>query len=231
MPAYSTSPFAQTPALLLPGQAGYSWGSFNDHQPSVKIFVLTTAVSGSNVATVTGKIWEGGVPTIASGFSIISTQGLARIANVTNVTISSITYNSTTGVITIVYPCTNALVLSGADSGLLLLPQQELPELISGIGTPPVAGSAFAIGAFAGLNVNGRTIAWQTEFPSQPSTITMYLEAAIENLDAQYQVLDTSTNAAGELRYIDVTKFNFVRIKVQATSGGTAPSVIAKLIV
>ncbi len=229
MPAYSTSPFSKTPALLLPGQAGYSWGSFNDHVPSCKIFALTSAVNGSNVATVTGKVWEGNVPTIASGFSIISTQGLARIANVTNVTITSISYNATTGVVTIVYPCTNSLVVSGADTGLILLPQQELPELLSGI-TPPQAGSAFAIGSFAGLNVNGRTIAWQTEFPSAPSTVTMYLEAAIENLDAQYQILDTSTNVLGDLRYIDVTKFNFVRIKVQATTGGTAPSVIAKLL-
>jgi hypothetical protein len=231
MPAYSSSPFSQTPALLLPGQAGYSWGSFNDHVPTCKIFAFTSAVNGSNVATVTGKIWEGNVPTVASGFSVISTQGLARIANVTNAAVSSISYNATTGVVTIVYPCTNTTVVSGADSGFILLPQQELPELLSGIGTAPVAGSAFAIGSFAGLNSNGRTIAWATEFPSQPASVTMYLEAAIENLDAQYLILDTSTNPAGDLRYVDVTKFNFVRIKVSAFSGGTAPSVIAKILV
>lgn len=230
MPAYNTSPFTQTPALLLPGQAGYSWGSFNDHVPSCKIFALTSAVNGSNVATVTGKIWEGNVPTIASGFSIISTQGLARIANVTNVTISSISYNATTGVVTIVYPCTNALVVAGADSGLLLLPQQELPELLSGI-TPPQAGSAFALGSFAGLNTNGRTIAWKSEFPSAPASVTLYLEAALQNVDAQYLVLDTSTNTAGDLRYVDVTKFNFVRVKVYAYSGGSSPSIIAAILV
>ena len=230
MPAYNTSPFTQTPSLLLPGQAGYSFGSFNDHLPTVKIFALTSAVNGSNVATVTGKIWEGNVPTTAAGFKTVSTQGLANIANVTNVTITSISYNTSTGVITLVYPCTNATFVAAADTGLILIPQSEVPELLSAY-TAPAAGSAFALGSFAGLNTNGRTIAWKSEFPSAPASVTLYLEAALQNVDAQYLVLDTSTNTAGDLRYVDVTKFNFVRVKVYAYSGGSSPSIIAAILV
>jgi hypothetical protein len=228
MPAYNASPFSATPALLLPGQAGYSFGSFSDHVPTTKLFVLTSAVS-SNVATITANIWEGPLPTTSQ---FITTNGLTRIPNVTNVAIASVAQNATTGVVTITFADVHSgTVAPGTDHAMVLAPQIEVPELLSGIGTPPVAGSAFAIGSFAGLNPNGRTIAWATEFPSQPSSVTMYLEAAIENLDAQYLVLDTSTNPAGDLRYVDVTKFNFVRIKVDAFSGGTAPSVIGKILV
>jgi hypothetical protein len=225
MPSFNASPFGPNPTLLLPGQAGYSWGSFSDRVPTTKLFVLTSACNGSGHGTITANIWEGTLPTTSQ---LISTHGLTRVADVTNAAIVSVAQNATTGVVTIVYALAGSAVLAGTDTAMVLVPQVEVPEAMP---SAPQAGAAFALGSFAGLNTNGRTIAWKTSFPSAPSSVTMYLEAAIQNVNAQYQVLDTSTNPAGDLRYVDVSKFNFVRVKVYATSGGSSPSVIAAILV
>ena len=229
MPAYSTSPFAQTPALLLPGSSGYSFGSFSDRVPSTKLFVLTSAVL-SNVATITAQIWEGPLPTTSQ---FISTQGLARIPNVTNVAIASVAQNATTGVVTITFADAHSgTVASGADHALCIVPQIEVPEVVSATG----AGSAFAVPNYGARQNEGRSITAIVSFVSLPTTAVVTLQGAVKNQDSEYADLGTvasvttGAQAGGSLTVEDVN-YEFYRLNIGTLTGGTSPSLIGKILV
>ena len=67
----------------------------------------------------------------------------------------------------------------------------------------PAAGQAsqqFALPSYAGFPENGRTIRWQTIFGTAPSAISVVLQSAMIDADAQYSTIDTSTVTAGEAR-------------------------------
>lgn len=106
----------------------------------------------------------------------------------------------------------------------------EHAEAIPADGT---AGRQFAVRSFSGTMDNSSAITWETRFPSVPSTINVRLQGAVRDVAAEYFDLDTSTNAAGEVRSIalGVTKVNFLRIKVVTSTGGTSPTIVAKFIV
>ena|SRR5258708_1302244 len=108
----------------------------------------------------------------------------------------------------------------------------EFAETLPANGT---AGRQFAIRTvIQGSDTqNAPAITWSTEFPSAPSTVAVDLEGAIRDVEAEYVKIDESTNAAGEVRTVawGITKFNFLRIKVKTSTGGTLPTIIAKFIV
>ena len=88
----------------------------------------------------------------------------------------------------------------------------------------PGAGQAsqqFALPSYAGLPENGRTVRWQTIFGSAPSAISVALQTAMTDADAQYTTIDTSTATAGEARTVTGVRANFVRAKVSSITGGS----------
>ena len=69
----------------------------------------------------------------------------------------------------------------------------------------PAAGQAsqqFALPSYAGHPENGRTVRWQTIFGTAPSAISVTLQSAMIDADAQYSTIDTSTVTAGEARSV-----------------------------
>src|SRR5271155_4529073 len=56
----------------------------------------------------------------------------------------------------------------------------------------------FALPNYSGFPENGRTIRWQTIYGSAPSAISVTLQTAMTDADAQYTTIDTSTATAGE---------------------------------
>jgi hypothetical protein len=84
------------------------------------------------------------------------------------------------------------------------------------------AGSQFAIPEPAGLPDQGHTVRWQTIFGTAPSAISIVLQGAMSDVDAEYQVLDTSTATAGEARTVLGVRARFLRAKVTTSSGGAA---------
>jgi hypothetical protein len=83
------------------------------------------------------------------------------------------------------------------------------------------AGSQFAIPSYAGLPDAGKSVRWQTVFGTAPSAVNLVLQAAMADVDAEYQTIDTSTNAAGEGRNVTGVQANFLRIKFVSSTGGS----------
>lgn len=92
----------------------------------------------------------------------------------------------------------------------------------------PSAGQAsqqFALPNYAGFPENGRTVHWQTIFGTSPTSVSIVLQTAMSDSDAQYATIDTSTATGGEARTVTGVRGNFLRAKVSAISGGSGVTV------
>jgi hypothetical protein len=88
----------------------------------------------------------------------------------------------------------------------------------------PAGGQAsqqFAMPSYAGFPENGRTIRWQTIYGSAPSAVSVVLQTAMVDADAQYSTVDTSSATAGEARTVTGVRGNFIRAKVASITGGS----------
>jgi hypothetical protein len=88
----------------------------------------------------------------------------------------------------------------------------------------PAGGQAsqqFALPNYAGFPENGRTIRWQTIYGTAPSAVSVVLQTAMVDADAQYSSVDTSAATAGEARTITGVRGNFIRAKVASITGGS----------
>ncbi|MGH9714080.1 MAG: hypothetical protein ACRD5M_12355 [Candidatus Acidiferrales bacterium] len=87
----------------------------------------------------------------------------------------------------------------------------------------PGAGQSsqqFALPNLAGFPENGRTVRWQTIFGTAPTAISVALQTAMIDADAQYSTIDSSTATAGEARAVTGVRANFIRAKVSSITGG-----------
>jgi hypothetical protein len=92
----------------------------------------------------------------------------------------------------------------------------------------PAAGQAsqqFAMPNYAGNPDNGRTVRWQTSFGSAPSAVSIVLQSALTDSDAQYSTIDTSAATTGEARTVTGVRGNFLRAKVSSITGGSGVTV------
>jgi hypothetical protein len=87
------------------------------------------------------------------------------------------------------------------------------------------ASQQFALPSYAGQPNNGRTITWQTIYGSSPSAISVVLQVAMNDVDAQYSTVDTSTATGGELRTVNNVLGNFARAKISSITGGSGVTV------
>src|SRR3984957_18486616 len=83
----------------------------------------------------------------------------------------------------------------------------------------------FAMPNYAGRADNGRTIRWQTAFGSAPSAVSIVLQSALIDSDAQYSTIDTSAATTGEARTVNSVRGNFLRAKVSSITGGSGVTV------
>ena len=220
MPSYNANPGVNSPVKLLqPGVAAYCFGSYDSKFPTTLLEISSVALL-SNVATIIVTLREGKIPD-ANGFITIRGTSVAGGAfNVQNVAITSVAINAATGIGTITFPLTHADVVLSADTGMAYVPVPQVGEaLVNG------ASQAFSMQAIEG-SANGRTITWALKYPSAPAAVNVSLQAAMFDNDADYQTLDTSINAAGDLRYLTLADFNFLRMKVNSSGGGTSPTIV-----
>jgi hypothetical protein len=84
------------------------------------------------------------------------------------------------------------------------------------------AGSQFAIPEPAGIPDHGHTVRWQTIFGTAPSAISIVLQGAMADVDAEYQVVDTSAATTGEARTMIGVRARFLRVKLTRATGGAA---------
>jgi hypothetical protein len=91
------------------------------------------------------------------------------------------------------------------------------------------AGSQFAIPSYAGQPDTGTAVRWQTLFGTTPTAVSLVLQGAMADVDAEYQTVDTTTNTAGEARTVTGVQAKFLRIKFNSSTGGSG--LTAKLMV
>ncbi len=93
------------------------------------------------------------------------------------------------------------------------------------------AGTQFAVPEIVGFPNQGHTVIWQTVFGTAPSAISVSLQAAMADVDAEYQTLDTSTNASGEQRNVANVRAHFLRVKQNSITLGSGAGFTAKMAV
>ena len=91
------------------------------------------------------------------------------------------------------------------------------------------SGSQFAIPSFAGQPDTGYAVRWQTIFGTAPTAVSLQLQGAMADVDAEYQTVDTTSNVAGEARTVTGVQARFLRIKFVSSTGGSG--LTAKLLV
>ncbi len=186
--------------------------------------VTTVSANASNIATVGVKILEGPIPIAGNLISIIGTTSASGAYNVTNIAITNVVIDATTGIGTITFALTTAQLATTADIGMALVPVAEVAEAL----TNNSSSQQFAIIDPTGFDVNSKVLTWQTTYPSQPAGITAILQGAMQDIDGQYVTLDTSTAVGGELRQVTINEVGFVRVRITGL-GGAAPTGIIKL--
>ena len=91
------------------------------------------------------------------------------------------------------------------------------------------AGSQFAIPSYAGQPDSGTAVRWQTIFGGAPTAVSMVLQGAMADVDAEYQTIDTTVATTGEARTVAGVQAKFLRIKFNSSTGGSG--LTAKLLV
>ena len=91
------------------------------------------------------------------------------------------------------------------------------------------AGSQFAIPNYAGQPDSGTAVRWQTIFGTAPTAVSLVLQGAMADVDAEYQTIDTSVATTGEARTVTGVQAKFLRIKFSSSTGGSG--LTAKLLV
>lgn len=98
------------------------------------------------------------------------------------------------------------------------------------IPTTSTAGRQFAIPETVnGLSDGPCAITWQTVITGSPTAVSVGLQLASVDADAQYQTVDTSTNTSGEIRTYGATAARFVRLIVNSSAGGTTPTIVGTI--
>jgi len=105
-------------------------------------------------------------------------------------------------------------------SFLTNIPEKLLDALTS---TADTKSSAYGIPskAFA----RGRLITWQSVMNVNPDAISLQLQGAINDVEAEYAVLDTSTSVTGEMRHVGPVNLRFLRVRQVSRTAGTSVTV------
>jgi hypothetical protein len=208
--------------MLMPGVPSYAFGSYLDGHPVMRATITNVALT-SNVATVTVQMVEGFIPAVGDLVSIVCSN---TIFNVTDSVITARSITAATGAGTITFALTHADVVSVAATGSLLSQQVPVPLALTGSAQK---SQQFAVQTAKG---QGRGISWSYSCPSAPSTIAIQLEGALTDNDADYAIIGSSqTTAAGASVFATAPILvNFVRLQVTASSGGSSPTILGKIL-
>jgi hypothetical protein len=186
--------------------------------------VTSVSANASNIATVGVLILEGPIPVKGNLISIIGTASASGVYNVSAVPITNVVIDATTGIGTITFALTTAALAVTPDIGEARVPIAEVAEAL----TNNSSSVQFAIPDPVGSDTNTKVCTWQTTYTSQPAGITVALQGAMQDVDAQYVNLDTSTAVAGEIKQTTINEVSFLRIRITGLAG-TAPAGIVKL--
>ena len=244
MPSYSKSAGHKV-INLVQGFPTYLFGGWGPSSPSggglivaPTRFLITQVQLTTNVATITGTIIEGNIPTIPAAsqpqslISISQTQSNAGLFNVNGIAISAFSINSATGQGTISFPLTNANIGATADAGIAIIAQPEFGDVCANGSSIPCT-----MPVQDPKTDSARTVSVVCSFPSLPTTATVVLQGAILDIDSEYaglgNVATVSGGAvtAGPVAQFQLNQMRFYRLNVSSVTGGTNPTIVGKILV
>lgn len=226
MPSFVTAPNASRQGLQM-GIPAYSAGSFSSGTANTRLFVTSSAVA-SNVVTLGVILQEGNVPAVgATAYVTGTSNGSASLNKPSGVTLTGVTLDST-GTGTITYAQTTSNLPTSPDGGLVVVAVVEVGDTLAS----NTKYLQFAVPSPIGGGGTGvETLTWSTVVGGSPAAVTVNLQASIVDIDSQYATLDSSSSTTGETRYVAATDFNFFRITTGTITGGTNPTLVAKLLI
>lgn len=246
MPSYDKASAFHKVIALVQGFPAYLFGGWGTPSPAgaglilaPTRFLITQVQLTTNVATITGQIIEGNIPTVPatnqpqSLISVRQTSSNGGLFNVSGVAISAVNINATTGIGTISFPLVNANIGATPDAGIAVINQPETAEnLVNGASiscTMPVQDPK---------TDSARTVSVVVAFPSLPTTATVDLQWAVQDQDSEFTKFGTSvavvTGGAvsqGPSQQFSLNMSRFYRLNVSGVTGGTNPSITAKILV
>ncbi len=91
------------------------------------------------------------------------------------------------------------------------------------------SGTQFALPSFTGTTDAGTAVRWQTIFGTNPTAVSIILQGAMADVDAEYQQIDSSVATTGEARTVTGVQAKFLRIRFVSSTGGSG--LTAKILV
>lgn len=227
MPAFSNNPFATVP-LAVRGVPTYLFGSYNMRQANTRMLVSNVALT-TNVATLTVLITEGEIPLVGSLVSVQQTQSTSGLFNVNRVPLTAVSITAATGAGTISFALTNANVTSAADTGSSIAEVPEIGEAITAI-----ASQACCLQPPPGLDQF--TVATAVTFTTLPTAVTVVLQRAIRNVNAEFTTIGNAAvvaasayTTAGPVAEFTLEGAYFYRFLVSGLTLGSGAGLVAKI--
>lgn len=231
MSAYTKSPFKPAPRLLVAGTPEYLWGSYNDKTgPTLGFVISDSAVT--TTGTLTFTIVSGNIPTVGALITVVGTANASGNFNVTNATLLTVS-TTAAGVCTVTYAITSSTVAVGtADAGQVIIPQPEIAAALAAGASEPVA-----LASINAILSQEHVVTAVVSFPSLPTSVIVTLQQAVVDQDSEYVDIATVVTvsggvvtAAGGQITVDPVMGRFLRFNNGTVTGGTLPTLIAKLI-
>ncbi len=220
-------------ALVTPGE-GYSattGATTTAVSPStgIGLTVTTTVTSSGSAGSVTVQINQGPIPLVGDLLTVINTAQQSGLFNVTRAVITATSINAATGTGTISYALTGTNQSLTADPGSFISePGESAETLTTNTFSVPVTVQA-------PQGDSQFTLPLSVTCPSMPTAATFTLQRAIRDIAAEY----TNTSAvvtiaagaftAGPCVLATLERGYVYRLAVTGVSGGTNPTVVAKV--
>jgi len=191
---------------------------------------------------VTITIYAGNIPVVGNFITVRGTTNNSGLFNINHATITAVSGTPSTGVYTISYALTHADVVSIANAGDAIIPIAEVPEALAN-------GTSVAIYVPSNelRDLGQRNITVAVSYPSLPTAAVVTLYTAINNnpqaaspewtsMGAVSTVVGgaitvpTGSSTGGGLTTFTVPSGRFFRLVASGVSGGTSPSLVAKMV-
>jgi hypothetical protein len=204
------SPFIK-PQLLANGVPAYFFGSLNMLKGNGRGTVQGVAIA-ANVATVAVTVDNGPLPAINDLVTIWATASGAGEFNVFRALVTGVSFNTATNAGTVTFALTGTNLGTTTDSGMVLFEPGEQPET---------------------LTTNTFSVPVAVQSPRGDSQFT--LQVAIRDIASEYTNTTTVVTVAagaytaGPVVQATLQRGYVYRLAVTGVTGGSAPSLIAKV--
>jgi hypothetical protein len=211
--------------LLQKGVATYLFGSFNYKQSNTQMYV-TNIVGNGTTATLTVQVYGGEIPVVGNLVSVAQTATSSGAFNVNRVALTGVTLNATgAGTITFLSATT---VASTADAGVAIAEVAEIPETLAAV-------KSIAVCLESPECDSQKTVPFVALFTTLPTAVTVTLQVALRNVDAEFTNTTTAVTVAagaytaGPVVQATLQRGYFYRAIVSGLTLGSGAGLIVKI--